>query len=46
MSGKAWQKKNYVVHAIMHDIRSEDLIISPLKDKIQFWVEQERGEMM
>ncbi len=25
MSGKACQKKNYVVYAIMHEIRSEDL---------------------
>ena len=46
MSRKACQKKNYVVHAIMHKIRSEDLIILPTHDKIWFWVGLERGEMM
>jgi len=34
MSRKACQKKNYVMHAIMHEIRSEDLIILPTNDKI------------
>jgi len=34
VSGKACPKKNDIVHAIMHNIRSEDLMILPMNDKI------------